>query len=72
VIESVVAPVRLRTNAAKRFKRTESGVYLVHQVIERLSKRLRCLKSAHLCPMVTLPKPRKNTRSKVAYGCVSA
>jgi transposase-like protein len=66
VIESVFAPVRLRTNAAKRFKRTKSGVYLVHQVIERLSRRWRCLKSTHLCPTVPLPKTRKNTRSKVA------
>ena len=29
-IESVFCPVRLRTNAAKRFKKTKSGEYLDH------------------------------------------
>ena len=63
VIESVFSPVRLRTNAAKRFKKTKSGVYLVHQVIDRLSNRWRRLKSAHLCRTVPLPseKPRSTT-----------
>ena len=64
VIESVFSPVRLRTNAAKRFKRTKSGVYLVHQVIARLSSRWRRLKSAHLCP--TIPLPLQKTRSETA------
>ena len=55
-IESVFGSVRLRTNAARRFKKTKSGVWLVHQVMERLSKRWRRLSSAHLCGTVPLPK----------------
>jgi transposase-like protein len=54
-IESIFGPVRLRTNAARRFKKTKSGVWLVHQVIERLSKRWRRLCSAHLCGTMPLP-----------------
>lgn len=64
-IESVFATVRLRTNAAKRFKKTRSGVCLMHQVIARLSKRWRRLQSAHLCPTVPLPSGSKK-KSKVA------
>jgi len=64
-IESVFATVRLRTNAAKRFKKTRSGVCLMHQVIERLSKRWRRLQSAHLCRTVPLPSGSKK-KSKVA------
>jgi putative transposase len=56
VIESVFASVRLRTNAAKRFRKTKSGVYLMHQVLLRLSKRWRRLCSAHLCSTIELPK----------------
>jgi len=58
-IESIFATVRLRTNAAKRFKKTRSGVCLMHQVIERLSRGWRRLRSAHLCPTVPLPSPAK-------------
>ena len=47
--------MRLRTNAAKRFKKTKSGVYLVHEVMRRLEQRWRRLKSAHLCAKVPLP-----------------
>jgi putative transposase len=66
-IESVFATVRLRTNAAKRFKKTKSGVWLMHQVLDRLSKRWHRLKSAHLCPTVPLPaETRKKTRSNAA------
>jgi putative transposase len=65
-IESIFASVRLRTNAAKRFKKTRSGVCLIHQVILRLSKRWRRLKSAHLCPTVPLPAASKKKGSKVA------
>jgi len=64
-IESIFATVRLRTNAAKRFKKTKSGVCLMHQVIERLSKGWRRLRSAHLCPTVPLPSSSKK-KSKVA------
>lgn len=55
VVESPFAGVRLRTNAAKRFKKTKSGVCLVHQVLVRLSQNWRRLKSAHLCSRVPLP-----------------
>jgi len=58
VIESPFASVRLRTNAAKRFKKTKSGVYLVHEVMKRLEQRWRRLKSAHLCATVPLPKKK--------------
>jgi len=36
-IESVFASVRLRTHAAKRFKKTRSGACLVYQVMVHLS-----------------------------------
>jgi transposase-like protein len=66
-IESVFATVRLRTNAAKRFKKTKSGVWLMHQVLDRLSKRWHCLKSAHLCPTIPLPvDTRKKTKANAA------
>jgi transposase-like protein len=60
VIESPFAGVRLRTNAAKRFKKTRSGVYLVHQVLLRLSQTWRHLKAAHLCGQVPLPAAKKS------------
>jgi putative transposase len=69
VIESPFAGVRLRTNAAKRFKKTKSGVYLVHQVLLRLSQTWRHLKAAHLCGQVPLPevkKSRAKTKSHAA------
>ena len=58
VIESPFASVRLRTNAAKRFKKTKSGVYLMHEVMKRLEPRWRRLKSAHLCATVPLPEKK--------------
>lgn len=60
VIESPFAGVRLRTNAAKRFKKTRSGVCLVHQVLLRLSQTWRHLKAAHLCSQVPLPETKKS------------
>jgi transposase-like protein len=66
VIESPFASVRLRTNAAKRFKKTKSGVYLVHQVMLRLEQRWRRLISAHLCGAVPLPGPQTETKADVA------
>jgi transposase-like protein len=66
VVESPFATVRLRTNAAKRFKKTKSGVYLMHQVMDRLSKRWRRLKSAHLCPTVALPNASKKSSTQAA------
>jgi transposase-like protein len=65
-IESVFASVRLRTNAAKRFKKTRSGVCLVYQVMQRLSRHWRRLKSAHLCPTVPLPEVSKKKAKKSA------
>ncbi len=62
VVESPFAGVRLRTNAAKRFKKTKSGVYLVHQVLARLSQNWRRLKSAHLCSKVKLPNSKKGKK----------
>lgn len=59
VIESPFASVRLRTNAAKRFKKTKSGVYLVHEVMKRLQQRWRRLKSAHLSATVPLQEKRE-------------
>jgi len=69
VVESPFAGVRLRTNAAKRFKKTKSGVCLVHQVLLRLSQTWRRLKSAHLCSQVELPgrkKPAKKSKTQAA------
>jgi transposase-like protein len=67
VIESVFGTVRLRTNAAKRFKKTKSGVYLLHQLIVRLSGRWRSLCSAHLCRTVPLPdQNKKNSKTQAA------
>jgi putative transposase len=66
VVESIFAPVRLRTDAAKRFKKTKSGVWLVHQVIKRLSRGWHRLRSAHLCPTIDLPKQQRKSRSKAA------
>lgn len=66
VIESPFASVRLRTNAAKRFKKTRSGVCLVHQVMLRLSQNWRHLKSAHLCGTVKLPDAKKASKFKAA------
>lgn len=56
VIESPFAAVRLRTNAAKRFKKTRSGVFLVYQLLQRLAKNWNELNSRHLCGTVPLPE----------------
>jgi putative transposase len=66
VVESPFASVRLRTNAAKRFKKTKSGVYLVHQVMLRLEQSWRRLISAHLCGAVPLPGPQAEPKADVA------
>jgi len=67
-IESPFAGVRLRTNAAKRFKKTKSGVYVVFEVMGRLEQKWRRLKSAELCATVALPESRrgKKTRTNAA------
>ena len=66
VIESPFASVRLRTNAAKRFKKTKSGVYLVYEVLLRLQGNWRRLKSAHLCGTVVLPAAGKKRKAHAA------
>ena len=65
VIESPFAGVRLRTNAAKRFKKTKSGVCLVHQVLLRLSQTWRHLTAAHLCGQVPLPASKTKLGKKI-------
>lgn len=62
VVASPFAGVRLRMNAAKLFKKTKSGVCLVHQVLLRLSQTWRRLKSAHLCSQVPVPKATKRSK----------
>lgn len=65
-IESVFASVRLRTNAAKRFKKTGSAVHLMYQLLTRLSKRWHRLKSAHLCATVPVPEPNQTADTDAA------
>ena len=59
---------KLKTHrgAAKRFKKTKSGVYLVHQVMLRLEQSWRRLISAHLCGTVPLPGSQTETRTDAA------
>ena len=42
-LESVFSSVRLRTDAARRMKRRDSALYLVHKVVRRLGERWRPL-----------------------------
>ena len=62
VIESSFASVRRRTNAAKRFKTTKSGVDLVYEVRLRLQQNWRRLNSAHLG--ATIPRPGGGKKRK--------
>lgn len=66
VIESPFASVRLRTNAARRFKKTKSGVYLVYEVMLRLQRNWRRLHSAHLCGTIALPAAPKKRKAHAA------
>jgi transposase-like protein len=66
VIESPFASVRLRTNAAKRFKKTKSGVHLVFEVMMRLQRNWRRLKSAHLCGTISIPTAAKKRKAHAA------
>lgn len=63
-IESPFAGVRLRTNAAKRFKKTKSGVYVVFEVMRRLEQKWRRLKSAQLCATVALAQTRRGRKTR--------
>ncbi len=56
------AAVRLRSNAAKRFKKTKSGVYRVFEVLRRLEKNWRRLKSAHMCSTIQGSENKQKTR----------
>lgn len=66
VIESPFATVRLCTNAAKRFKKTRSGVQLMHQVMMQISTRWRRPKSTRPCPTVPLPEASNKPNSQAA------
>jgi transposase-like protein len=55
VIESPFASVRLRTNAAKRLKKTKSGVYMVYEVLRRLETKWHRLAAPHVCSTIPLP-----------------
>jgi transposase-like protein len=66
VIESPFASVRLRTNAAKRFKKTKSGVCLVFEVLVRLQRNWRRLNSAHLCGTISLLAAGKKRKAHAA------
>lgn len=52
LIESPFAAVRLRTDAAKRFKKTENGTALVWKLLMVAERRFRRLKAANLLPSV--------------------
>ena len=66
VIESPFTSVRLRTNVAKRVKKTKSGVYLVYEVLLRLQQNWRRLNSAHLCGTIPLPGAGKKRKAHAA------
>jgi transposase-like protein len=66
VIESPFASVGLRTNPAKRFKKTKSGVYLVFEVMMRLQPNGRRLKSAYQCGTVSIPTVAKKRKAHAA------
>jgi transposase-like protein len=42
-LESIFSGVRLRTNAAKRFRRRDNALYLVFKIVDRLSRHWRPL-----------------------------
>jgi len=56
VIESPFAAVRLRTDAAKRFRTVKSGVHLIWQVLMKQEKKWRCFNGAEQCAQVPLPR----------------
>ncbi|MBD3169532.1 MAG: hypothetical protein GF307_08620 [candidate division Zixibacteria bacterium] len=51
-IESIFAPVKLRTNAARRIKSPRSALYLIFQLIIRAQKRWRRINAPELVEMV--------------------
>ena len=56
VIESPFAAVRLRTNAAKRFRTVKSGVHLIWQLLMKQEKKWRRFCRAEKCAGVPLPE----------------
>jgi transposase-like protein len=52
VVESPFATVRLRTTAAKRFKRVENATALIWKVLQVTQSTFRKLKGAELLPVV--------------------
>ena len=56
VIESPFAAVRLRTDAAKRFRTVKSGVHLIWQLLLKQEKRWLRFAGAEKCAQVTLPE----------------
>ena len=52
VVESPFAAVRLRTSAAKRFKRVEGATALIWKLLMVAEKRFRKLNAPHLLPGV--------------------
>ena len=52
VIESPFAAVRLRTTAAKRFKRVDTAVALIWKLLVVAEQRFRCLAAPHRCAEV--------------------
>jgi len=72
VVESPFAAVRLRTSAAKRFKRVESATALIWKLLTVAEKRFRRLRSPHLLSDVfegrkfADGKPVSTTQRKVA------
>jgi transposase-like protein len=56
VIESPFATVRLRTDAAKRFRSARSGTHLVFKIMESCEKRWRTISHPEKLKEVKLPK----------------
>lgn len=62
VIESVFASVRLRTNAAKRFRTARSGVHLVFKLLERCEQGWQRLSHPEKLKEVRLPQARMEAK----------
>lgn len=56
VIESPFAAVRLRTDAAKRFRTVKSGVHLIWQLLLKQEKKWLRFCGAEKCASVLLPE----------------
>ena len=53
LVESPFAPVRLRTTAAKRFKKVENGTAIIWTLLQEAESSFRRLKGAELLPAVS-------------------